>query len=101
MDIENIKAILTLSSTTILSARSFSERIDVVYDILDKAFPNTSVIAAVYGPITSLGEYMSRTELDPLLKVLRRISETGHEYVTTDKDLNSVLKMIYEIVEEK
>lgn len=100
MDIERIKEILTSSSTTILSAGSFSDRINVVYDILDKEFPETSALAAVYGPITNLGDFMSRTEIDPLLQVLKTISETGHKYVITDRDLNSVLDFIYEIVEE-
>lgn len=100
MDVEKIKAILTSSSTTILSAGSFSERIDVVYDILDKAFPETSALAAVYGPITSLGDFMSRVEIDPLLQVLKTISKTGHKYVITDKELNSILEVIYGIVKE-
>ena len=100
MDIEKIKAILVASSTTILTAGSFSERIDVVYDILDKVFPETSVLAAVYGPITNLGDFMSRAEIDPLMQVLKKISDTGHEYVTTDNELNSVLSIIYEIVKE-
>ena len=100
MFIEKIKTIITSSSTTILSVGSFSERIDMVYDILDQAFPETSALAAVYGPITSLGDFISRTEIDPLLQVLKTISETGHKYVSTDRDLNSVLDIIYELVEE-
>ena len=98
MDIERIKAIIVNYSTTILSAESFSERIDVVYDILDKAFPRTSAVAAVYGPITSLTDFMSRTEIESLLEVLRKCSKTGHEYVTSDEELNTVLNAIYKIV---
>lgn len=98
MDIERIKEIIVSSSTTIKSAGSFSERIDMVYDILDKAFPKTSAIAAVYGPITSLTDFMSRTEIEPLLEVLTNSSKTGHWYVTNDEELNSVLQAIYEIV---
>ena len=100
MDIEKIKEILMSSSTTVLSADSFSERINVVYSLLDKTFPKTSALAAVYGSITSLGDFMSRTEIDPLLQVLKKISETGHKYVSSDKELNSVLEVVYEIVEE-
>ena len=72
----------------------------MVYDILDKAFPRTSAVAAVYGSITSLTDYMSRTEIEPLLEVLKKSSKTGHVYVITDEELNSVLKAIYEIVKE-
>ncbi len=86
------------SSSTIQSASSFSDRVDVVYNMLDKAFPKTSATAAVYGPITSLTDFMSRTEMEPLLGVLKKSSETGHEYLIADKELNSVLKAIYEIV---
>lgn len=98
MDIEKIEAILTSSSSAILSAESFSKRIDVVYDILDKAFPRTSAVAAVYGPITSLTDFMSRTEIEPLLQVIEKSSKSGHEYVTTDAELNKILKAIYEMV---
>ena len=100
MDIERIKAIIVNSSTTIQSAGSFSDRLNVVYDILDRAFPRTSAAAAIYGPITSLTDFMSRTEIEPLLQVLEKISQTGHKYVTTDKELNSVLEVIYDIVKE-
>ena len=98
MDIERIKAIIVNSSATIQSAGSFSDRVDVVYNILDKAFTKTSAVAALYGPITSLTDFMSRTEIEPLLEVLKNSSKTGHEYLTTDKELNSILKAIYEIV---
>lgn len=98
MDVERIVAIIENSSATIQSAGSFSDRIDVVYDILDKAFPMTSAVAAVYGSITSLTDFVSRTEIEPLLEVLKKSSLIDHVYVTTDEDLNSVLNAIYEIV---
>ena len=100
MDIERIRAIIVNSSTTIQSAGSFSERMDVVYDILDKAFPRTSAVAAVYGPITSLTDFMSRTEIEPLLQVIEKSSKSGHEFVTTDAELNNILKGIYEMVQK-
>lgn len=98
MDVERIKAIILNSFTTIQSADSFSDRMDVVYDILDKAFPKTSAVAAVYGPITSLTDFMSRAEIEPLLEVLKKNSKTGQAFLTTDEELNSVLEAIYEIV---
>lgn len=100
MDIERIKAIIVNSSTIIQSAGSFSDRIDVVYDILDKAFPKTSAVAAVYGSIISLTDFMSRTEIEPLLKVLKNSSMTNHKYVTTEEEMNSILKTIYELVDK-
>lgn len=98
MDVNKIKSVLEDSSSTILSAGSFSERMDVVYDILDKAFPRTSEVAAVYGPITSLTDFMSRTEIEPLLQVIEKSSKSGHEFVISDTELNSILKAIYEMV---
>lgn len=100
MDIEKIEAILTSSSSAILAAGSFSERMDVVYDILDKAFPRTSAVVAVYGSITSLTDFMSRTEIEPLLQVIEKSSKSGHEFVTTDLELNNILKAIYEMVQK-
>lgn len=95
MDIERIESLLEASSSTILSVESFSERLNVVYDILDKAFPPTSATAAVYGPITSLANFISRAEIDPLLQVIKNSSDAGLEFVTTDAELNSALKTIY------
>lgn len=100
MDIEKIKSLLDSSSDTILSAESFSERLNIIYDILDKAFPKASVVAAIYGPITSLTDFMSRTEIDSLLQVIKKSSDANHEYVTTDMEMNIILKTIYEMVSQ-
>lgn len=100
MDIEKIREILDYNTAIILSAESFSERIKVVYDLLDSGFPKASIGAAAYGPVTRFINYMSRAEIEPLLKVLKTISETGHKYVTTDDEMNSVLEAIYDIVEK-
>lgn len=100
MDIERIQSIIEESTSTILSAGSFSERLNVVSDILDKAFPQASVAAAIYGPITSLTDCVSRIEIGPLLQILKKSSESGHKYLSTDSELNSVLEYIYKIVEE-
>ena len=100
MDIERIEEILQASSSAIQSVGSFSERLDVVYDILDKSFPRTSALAAVYGSITSLTDFISRSEIEPLLEVIKKSSANHTEYVTTDFELNKVLKAIYNMVEE-
>lgn len=100
MDIERIISLLKASASTIQSASSFSEKLNIVYEILNKAFPETSALAAVYGPITSMTDFMSRTEIDPLLQVIKKSSDSSHEFVTTDEELNSVLKTIYEMVKE-
>ena len=100
MDIERIEEILQASSSAIQSVGSFSERLDVVYDILDKSFPRTSALAAVYGSITSLTDFISRSEIEPLLEVIKKSSANHTEYVTTDFELNKVLKAIYNMVKE-
>jgi len=101
MDVNRIKAILEDSSSTILSAESFSERMDMVYEILDKAFPRISATAAVYGPITSLTGFMSRTEIEPLLEVIKKSSKSNDEYVTTDSAINDILRTIYVLINSK
>jgi len=88
------------SSSVIQSAGSFSERLDAVYGILDKSFPQTSALASVYGSITSLTDFISRSEIEPLLEVIKKSSANHTEYVTTDFELNKVLKAIYNMVKE-
>ena len=98
MDIERIEEILQSSSSAIQSVGSFSERLDVVYDILDKSFPRTSALAAVYGSVTSLTDFMSRNEIEPLLEVIKRSSDNQTKFVTTDSELNEILEAIYKMV---
>lgn len=100
MDKERIIEILQSPSSSIQSDGSFSEKLDVVYDILDKAFPRTSAVAAVYGSVTSLTDYITRSEIEPLLEVINKSSANHTEYVTTDSELNEVLKAIYKMVNE-
>ncbi len=78
-----------------MSAGSFAERLNIIYDLFDKEFPKTSVMAAVYGPITSMGDFMSRTELEPLLYAVKQSSQIGTEYLTTDEEINDALQLIY------
>lgn len=99
MDKDRIIEFLQSSSSSIQSAGSFSEKLDVVYD-LDKAFPRTSAVAAVYGSVTSLTDFISRSEIEPLLEVINKSSANHTEYVTTDSELNEVLKAIYKMVKE-
>lgn len=100
MDKERIIEILQSSSSSIQSAGSFSEKLHVVYDILDKAFPRTSAVAAVYGSVMSLTDFISRSEIEPLLEVINKSSANQTEYVTTDSELNEILKAIYKMVKE-
>lgn len=83
---------------TILAANSFAERLDVVYDLLDKEFPQTSVIAALQGPITNMGDFMARSELEPLLFAIKQSAETKTEYYATDKEINDILQSVYSMI---
>ena len=58
MDILKIKRVLVESSSKINKAESFSDRMMIIYNELDKAFPQTSQAVALYGPITSMVDYM-------------------------------------------
>lgn len=100
MDIERIISLLENSTATIQAAGSFSARLNVVYDILDQAFPKTSAAAAIYGPITDLTGFISRTGIDSLLQVIKKSADSSHEFKTTDAELNIVLKNIYDLVKE-
>ncbi len=95
MKVNRIEELLSENREFILSANSFAERLDVVYNLLDKECPKTSIIAALHGPITSLGGLMSRTEMEPLLFAIKKSAETETEYYTTDKDINAILQLVY------
>lgn len=98
MNIARIESLLAENTSAIMSASSFAERLDVIYDLLDKEFPQTSVTAAIYGPITSMGDFMSRTQIEPLLYAIKQSSQAGTKYLVTDKELNDVLQLIYDKV---
>lgn len=98
MNIDRIQVLLSENRTAIMAANSFSERLDVIYDLLDKEFPQTSVMAALHGPITNMGDFMSRTELEPLMYAVKKSSETGTEYLVTDKEINDILQSIYRMI---
>lgn len=98
MNVQRIQSILEASSSKIKAAHSFSEKLKIVYDILDKSFPKVTQAAALCGPVTNLADYMARTNIELLLKTIKKSSENGTEYVTMDKETNIVLKTIYELV---
>ena len=98
MNVQRIQSILAASSSKIKAAHSFSEKLKIVYDILDKSFPKVTQAAALYGPVTTIADFMARANIDLLLKTLKKSSETGTEYVTMDEETNIVLKTIYELV---
>ena len=99
MDLRKIKSIIELSSNDILSCNSFSERIDMICNLLEKEFPTTSINDALFGPITRLGDFGERLNVVPLIDALRRSSKTGEKYYSSDNQLNQILKFIYEFVQ--
>ena len=50
--------------------------------------------------LLSMTDFMSRTEIDPLLQVIMKSSVSSHVFMTSDIELNIVLKTFYEIVKE-
>lgn len=99
MDIKKIKSIIALSSNDILSCNSFAERLDIICKILDKEFRNTSINEALFGPITSLGDFGERLKVAPLIDVLRKSLKTGEKNYSSDNELNQILKFIYDFVQ--
>ena len=100
VNINKINAILSKNSESILSAQSFSERMERVYEILDSEFPKTTLASAVFGPITDMEDFMERTEIDQLLQIIRQSASAGQEYCATDPKYNSVLMLIYDFIKK-
>lgn len=98
MNINRIEELLSRNRESILSANTFAERLEVVYNLLDNEFPQTSEIAALHGPITSLVDFMSRTELEPLMYAIKNSSKTGTEFLVTDEEINDILQSIYSMI---
>lgn len=98
VNINKINAILSKNSESILSAQSFSERMEKIYEIIDKEFPQKSTTSAIYGPITDMGNFMERTEIDQLLKIIWQSASTGQKYCATDSKFNSILALIYAFI---
>ena len=84
-----------------MSCNAFVDKMDVVYDILDREFPKTSTVSAVYGSITNMCDFISRTELEPLLYAIKESSRTGVEYYISDEETNNALQMIYRMIEHR
>lgn len=99
MDKKKIQSALEASSEEILSASSFSGKLEKVYEILDKAFPKISEVDAVCGPITNMGVYQSRKEIETVLQALKESIKNKQIYLTTDKATNDALEIIYDFVE--
>lgn len=98
MNIDRIQDLLSGNRSAIMAASSFSERLDVIYDLLDKEYPQTTVMAALHGPITNLGDFLSRAELEPLMYAVKKSSETGTEFLVTDEEINEILQTIYKTI---
>ena len=100
MNNNQVLLLIEESSAVILSAKSFTERLDIIYDVLDKAFPSSDFSSALYGPITSMADYMVRAEIEPLLYALKESSRTGKEYMLSNSELSVVLDEIYKIAKQ-
>lgn len=98
VNIDKLKAILSENSELIHSAQSFSGRMEKIYEIIDKEFPQKSTTSAIYGPITDMGNFMERTEIEQLLKIIWQSASTGQEYCATDSKFNSILALIYAFI---
>lgn len=101
MDINKIETILSKNCESIRSAQSFSERMERIYEIIDSEFPKKSITSAIIGPITDMGGFMERTEIDQLLQTIRQSASAGQEYFATDSKINSVLALIYGFIKKQ
>lgn len=95
MNFIQIKGVLNANRDSILSEQSFEDRMRKVYEILDNAFPSTSLSSAIYGPITSLGDFISRGEIEIILNTVKKSSEIGLEFISLDQEINQILEYIY------
>ena len=100
MDVSRIQDILNESSAMILSTDSFTGRLLTIYRVLDDAFPKSSLTAAILGPITSMGDYMERAEIEPLLHAVYHSSQTGVEFLSTDSQINKALDLVYRFAKQ-
>lgn len=95
MEPSKIKKILNDNIDLIKAKQTFKDRLTIIYDILDKSFPKTSAVSAIYGPITNMGDYMSRYEIEQLLEAIKYSMTIDQECCSPDLGFNSVLEVIY------
>lgn len=99
MEKERIQSVLTSSLSEIQSVESFSGRMEVVYNILNREFPKTHDPAIACVSTDGFLDCASRMQIEPLLDAIQKSSITGHKYFASDKELNVALNIIYDIVE--
>lgn len=99
MEIRRIQSVLTSSLLEIQSIESFSGRMEMVYNILDKEISKTPEPAIACATTDGFLDCVSRMQIEPLLDAIQKSSITGHKYFASDEELNAALNIIYNIVE--
>lgn len=72
-----------------------------IYEIIDSEFPKKSITSAIIGPITDMGGFMERTEIDQLLQIIRHSANTGEEFSALYSEYDSVLILIYGFIKKQ
>lgn len=94
MEASKIKKILNDNIDLIKAKHSFTDRLTIIYDILDKSFPKTSTVSAISGPITNMGDFMARYEIEQLLEAIKYSMTINQECCSPDFGFDSVLEVI-------
>lgn len=100
MDIARFKSLLQSSSEKFIDGQSFSQRIDIVRDIIDNEYPKIPINLALNGSIIYMEKFMKREKIETLLKVLKHSSHENREYIIDDSELNEVLQLVYRFVNQ-
>ena len=100
MDIARFKSLLHSSSEKFIDGQSFSQRIDIVRDIIDNEYPKIPINIALNGPVIYMEKFMEREKIETLLKVLKHSSHENKEYIIDDSELNEVLQLVYRFVNQ-
>ena len=99
MEIRRIQSVLTSSLSEIQSIESFSGRMEMVYNILDREFPRTPAPVIACASTDGFLDCVSRIQIEPILRAIKKSSIEGNKVCIVDKELNAALDMIYDIVE--
>lgn len=100
MDIAKLKSLLQSSSEKFIDGQSFSQRIDIVRDIIDNEYPKIPINLALNGSVIYMEKFMEREKIETLLKVLKHSSQENREYIIDDSELNEILQLVYRFVNQ-